>query len=92
MTVPILAQLQAEVAGAKAELERRKPKQVSLPCSATASASVSSAPSGSVASSSMGCSTRKRKGGISPSEKALSMDIRNELDAIIAKMFYSMGM
>jgi len=80
VTVPILAQLKDEVNRAAAELERRKPKKVSLPHTASSS-------------SGLGLQEkRKRKGPLTALEKAWALDLRNQLDATIARMFYSAGL
>ena len=82
VTVPILAQLKDEVNRAAAELERRKPKKVSLPHTASISSS----------SGLQLQEKRKRKGPLSALEKAWALDLRNQLDATIARMFYSAGL
>jgi len=82
VTVPILVQLKDEVDRAAAEVERRKPKKVSLPHTASISSS----------SGLQLQEKRKRKGPLSALEKAWALDLRNQLDATIARMFYSAGL
>lgn len=85
VTVPILTQLRNEVAKAEEELAKTKPRHVPLPTTVT-----STADSVSVASSSMGSKRRGTSG--SALEKAFNNETRQQLDATIARMFYSSGL
>lgn len=92
VTVPILAQLKSEVAKAEDEQAKTRPRDVPLPPSTVGSGTGVSA---SVSSSSMDSAmlgNKKRRGPTSPLEKAWAMELRNQLDAQIARMFYSGGM
>ena len=79
VTVPILTQLRSEVAKAEEELAKTKPRHVPLPTHVS-----------STASSSMGCKRRGTSG--SALEKAFNNETRQQLDATIARMFYSSGL
>jgi hypothetical protein len=87
VTVDILSSLRGEVEMAKREVERSKGRPVSLPCSVVGSASGS----GSASSTANFC--KKRRGEPSTDiEKAWANDLRKQLDAKIARSFYSGGM
>lgn len=90
MIIPIFAQLKSKVAKDEDEKAKTRPRDAPLPpliVNSVASASVSSS---SVDSAMLG--NKKRRGPASPLEKAWAMDMHNQLDAIIARMFYSAGL
>ncbi|XP_066342489.1 uncharacterized protein [Miscanthus floridulus] len=81
VTKSILAQLKSEIAEAADEIDKSKAKVIPLPvANMDASSSAGSA-----------YSTKKRLRS-SALEKAFDMDTRNQLDALIARLFYSGGM
>jgi len=80
VTKSILAQLKSEIAEAADEIDKSKAKVIPLPvANMDASSSAGSA-----------YSTKKRLRS-SALEKAFDMDTRNQLDALIARLFYSGG-
>jgi hypothetical protein len=78
----ILAQLKNEVAKAADEKDKSKPKDVPLPVPTTTNTSTSTT----------GFSINKRSRRGSALEKAFDMETRNQLDAMIARLFYSGGL
>jgi hypothetical protein len=79
VTKSILAQLKSEIAEAADEIDKSKAKAIPLP--------VANVDASSYAGSAY--STKKRQS--SALEKAFDMDTRNQLDALIARLFYSRG-
>jgi len=80
VTKSILAQLKSEIAEAADEIDKSKAKVIPLPvANMDASSSADSA-----------YSTKKRLRS-SALEKAFDMDTHNQLDALIARLFYSGG-
>lgn len=75
----ILAQLKSEVTEAADEVERSKAKVIPLP--------VANVDESNFAGNSM----RKKRHRSSALEKAFDMETRNQLDALIARLFYSGG-
>ena len=76
VTKSVLGQLKNEVAKAADDTDKSKPKDVPLPVPTTIA----------------GFSMKKRPRRGSTLEKAFDMETRNQLDAMIARLFYSGGL
>ena len=76
VTKSVLGQLKNEVAKATDDTDKSKPKDVPLP----------------VPTTTVGFSMKKRPRRGSTLEKAFDMETRNQLDAMIARLFYSGGL
>jgi hypothetical protein len=79
ITKSILVQLKSEIAEAADEIDKSKARAIPLP---VANVDASS-------SAGFAYSTKKRRS--SALEKAFDMDTRNQMDALIARLFYSGG-
>jgi len=78
VTKSVLGQLKNEVAKAADDTDKSKPKDVPLPVPTTTAG--------------FSMKKRARRGSASALEKAFDMETRNQLDAMIARLFYSGGL